>query len=384
MRYRGSLLEGVKDLQDPRVVRRVLLILGTRPEVIKLAPVYSELLWSGFEVEVCSTGQHEDLFAQAQEAFQIHVDYDLKLMRENQDLFYLTEKGLPALKAVLEACKPDLVIVQGDTTSALLGALAGFYAGLDVAHVEAGLRTFDPRDPFPEEMNRKLIDHLSTVHFAPTMRASENLEQEGIPGAHVVGNTVVDALSALKAELGSVPPSGLESLSSRQFLLVTAHRRESFGEPLRNICRGIKKIVEEERSLIAAVIVHPNPNVKATMLSELAHKERVLLLEPLQYRDMLWLIANAKLMLTDSGGLQEEAPCLHKPVLILRKKTERPELLEVGGGRLVGRDPDRIAQETLTLLHDQGAYDEMARAPNPFGDGRAAKRIVKILSFMPA
>jgi len=360
----------------------LLVVFGTRPEAIKLAPVLRELARRGVEHRVCVTAQHRELLDPLLEFFEIPVDYDLGVMEPDQDLFHVTAETLRRLKGVLRREKPDLLLVQGDTTTCLAAALAAFYERVPVAHVEAGLRTHDPDCPYPEEMNRRLTDHLARWLFAPTPHAARNLRAEGLDEDRifVTGNTAVDALLwALQDErFRSVPPP-LGAPKDRRWVLVTAHRRESFSRGLPRICEALRALVERHPDVEVVYPVHPNPNVQGIVRRRLERVERVRLLEPLGYLPFLKLMAQAALILTDSGGIQEEAPSLGVPVLVLRERTERPEGLEAGVAKLVGTDPERIVEEASRLLTNPEERARMTRAKNPYGDGKAAERIVEIL-----
>lgn len=364
---------------------KVLTIFGTRPEAIKLAPVIHQLKQHPAIVsKVCVTAQHREMLDPFLKLFQIQPDHDLDIMQPNQTLFDVTIRTLERLKGVLEAERPDFVLVQGDTTSAFAAALAAFYLKIPVGHVEAGLRTFDKYHPFPEEINRRLITRLADLHFAPTQRARANLLAEGIPSdkIFVTGNTVVDAILWLLDQTKDQDPLPypLASLAKeRKLILVTAHRRENFGRGLENICLALRRIAQEAPDVEIVYPMHLNPNVRAVATQILRDVERVHLWEPLDYVAFVHLMARSYLILTDSGGIQEEAPALKKPLLVLREVTERPEVLEIGAAKLVGTDPDRIVAETLRLLRDPLEYERMANVKNPFGDGRAAQRIVQAL-----
>jgi len=365
-------------------VKKILTIFGTRPEAIKLAPVIKELERRNdvFVSKVCVTAQHREMLDPFLQLFGINPDWDLNIMQPNQSLFDVTAKALVKLKEVLEKEKPDLVLVQGDTTTTFTAALAAYYLKIKVGHVEAGLRTLDKYNPFPEELNRRLVGHIADLHFAPTKRAKENLLSEGIPESSifVTGNTVVDALFMILARTTSEDylPKAL-SQPDRKLILVTAHRRESFGEGIANICLALKEIVKRVPDVEIVYPVHLNPNVREPVYRMLGGVERVHLIEPLDYIPFVHLMKASYLILTDSGGIQEEAPSLGKPVLVLRNITERPEAVEAGAAKLVGTDPQRIVVETLRLLQDPSEYSKMANVPNPFGDGRAALRIADIL-----
>ena len=365
---------------------RVLVVFGTRPEAIKMAPVIRALQARPAVVtaRTCVTAQHRDMLDQVLEVFGIVPDIDLDLMQPGQTLSGLGAKVLSAMDDVLVAEQPDWILVQGDTTTVMMSALAAQHRQVCVGHVEAGLRTYDRRNPFPEEMNRVVADHVSDLCFAPTDGARQNLLREGIADSKIVvtGNTVIDALLAVTAQRWT-PPSGhvLAGLpSDRRWILVTAHRRESFGAPLNGICQALRRLVMQRYQSVHVVYpVHRNPNVWGPVHEALSGLSGITLLPPVDYRSLVYLMQRSALILTDSGGIQEEAPSLDKPVLVLRETTERPEVVAVGAARVVGTDPDRIVAETVRLLDDPGAYAKMAAAPNPFGDGRAAERIVETL-----
>lgn len=367
---------------------KVLAVFGTRPEAIKMAPVVKELQRHDVtEVVVCATAQHRDMLDQVLALFGITPDYDLDLMRPDQSLASLTARAVSALDEVVERERPDWLLVQGDTTTAMVGALAGFYRRVRVGHVEAGLRTGDNTQPFPEEVNRRIADVVSDRHFAPTARNREALVREGYDDRTIIvtGNTVIDALDAVVADLRRCAGAALDlGLDDRRVLLVTAHRRENFGAPLQDICGALREIAETYRSTVQLVLpVHPNPNVQRTVREALGDIENVRLTNPLGYREMVAVMDRSHLLLTDSGGLQEEAPGLGKPVLVMREVTERPEGVDAGAVRLVGTSKARIVTETARLLDDPAAYEAMAKAVNPYGDGRASRRIVAALAGDP-
>jgi UDP-N-acetylglucosamine 2-epimerase (non-hydrolysing) len=362
-------------------MRRVLTVFGTRPEAIKLAPVILELERYPERIEnvVCVTAQHREMLDQVLEWFGIEPDFDLDLMRPGQELAEFTSRALAAVNKVLCEVRPDVVLVQGDTATVMVAALAAFYQRIPVGHVEAGLRTRNRYSPFPEEINRRMTTVLATYHFAPTERAAAALRAEQVPEADifVTGNTVVDALlmtvsRPVDLELHSTP-------GDRRLLLVTAHRRESFGTPFESICLALRDLVERNMDVEVVYPVHLNPNVRDPVARILAGQAGVHLLEPLRYEQFVHLMARAYLILTDSGGIQEEAPVLGKPTLVMRDTTERPEAIDAGTARLVGTDRCRIVSEAERLLHDAGAYRTMAHAGSPFGDGHAAERIVNTL-----
>lgn len=360
---------------------KVLFVFGTRPEAIKLCPVilYLRRHPNRFIPRVCATAQHRHLLDQVLEAFGVRPDYDLDLMRPGQSLFQSTSRILRGLEPVLEAEKPGLVIVQGDTTTTFCGALAAFYCRVPVAHVEAGLRTRDPYEPFPEEINRVLTTHLASLHFAATEQAAANLRAEGVAGERIylTGNPGIDAALYVSEALENgrlTAPDWPFLDSSKKLILVTAHRRESFGEGFERICTALAELANHPR-LQLVYPVHPNPNVQEPVRRRLAGLENLFLIEPLDYVAFVDLMRRSDLLLTDSGGIQEEGPSLGKPVLVMRNKTERPEAVEAGTARLVGTDPGRIVGETLRLLEDQAEYERMSRVHNPYGDGRASARI---------
>jgi UDP-N-acetylglucosamine 2-epimerase (non-hydrolysing) len=362
-------------------MRRILTVFGTRPEAIKLAPVILELDKHPRLVEnlVCVTAQHREMLDQVLEWFQIVPDYDLDLMQPNQDLAGFASRALAAVSGLLKEVGPDLVLVQGDTTTVMTAALAAFYQRIPVGHVEAGLRTRNRYNPFPEEINRRVAGALTTYHFAPTERAAAALCAEQVPEEYIflTGNTVVDALLmtvqrpvSLKLDL---------PLDGRRLILVTAHRRESFGPPFESLCLALRDLAERNADLEIVYPVHLNPNVRDPVGRILSNQPCIHLLEPMRYEQFVHLMARSYLILTDSGGIQEEAPVLGKPTLVMRETTERPEAIEAGTARLVGTDRHRIVTEAECLLHDAEAYSTMAQAGSPFGDGRAAERIVEIL-----
>ncbi|HKT51187.1 MAG TPA: UDP-N-acetylglucosamine 2-epimerase (non-hydrolyzing) [Candidatus Angelobacter sp.] len=367
--------------------RTVLVVLGTRPEAIKLAPVITELRrHSDVTTRVCVTGQHREMLQTILELFDVRPDIDLALMTPDQRLSSLTAAALMRLEEVIDSTAPDWMVLQGDTTSAMSAALAAFYRHLPVAHVEAGLRTHDLARPFPEEANRRIADALATVHFAPTELARQNLLREGADEStiYVTGNTVVDALLTVGrlSENGSGGPLAWLP-PNRRIVLLTAHRRESFGHGLRDICVAVREIADALPDVQCVYPVHLNPHVQEAARSILTGHERISLLPPLDYVSLVRLIRRSTLILTDSGGIQEEAPTFGKPVLVLREVTERPEAVRAGCARIVGTDSRVIASAALELLSDHSAYDRMAKIANPFGDGHASERIVRVLRGWP-
>ena len=367
--------------------RRILFVVGTRPEAVKLAPLVLVFQQQqGWDVRVCATAQHRQMLDSTLGFFGITPHYDLDLMRPGQDITSLTANVVQAMAPVLDDHRPDLVIVQGDTTTVFAAALAAFYRKIRVAHVEAGLRSGDRYSPFPEEMNRLLTSRLTDLHLAPTQRAAHNLHAEAIHGhVHVTGNTVIDALHWVSAKIEAEPAlaSGLAELEAmfadKRIIGVTSHRRENFGEGMEQIAQAIREIAARPDTAVIFP-VHLNPNVRKVMNERLSGLSNVALIEPLDYPHFARLLNIAEIMLTDSGGVQEEAPALGKPVLVMRETTERPEGVEAGTARLVGTDALRIVTEISTLLDDTAAYEAMARAHNPFGDGHSACRIVELLA----
>ncbi len=359
----------------------VLTVFGTRPEAVKMAPIIRELQSRGDGVKpiVCVTAQHRDLLDQVLADFDIQPNCDLDLMRPDQGLPELTSRVLLEMSRVLCETKPDFVLVQGDTTTAMAAALAAFYQQIPVGHVEAGLRTGDIYSPFPEEVNRRAISTFATLHFAPTPRAEQALLASGVAPAAIyqTGNTVVDALHMILRS--SRAPAWCTPAPGRKVVLVTAHRRENFGEPLREICSAISELVERHEDVEVVYPVHPNPNVTATVRQMLGWRPRVRLIDPLDYISFVHLMANSHLVLTDSGGVQEEAPMLGKPVLILRNETERPEGVEAGSAKLVGHSKEAILSAASELLTNDAAYKAMSRRRNLYGDGRSAERIVDLV-----
>ena len=360
-------------------MKKVLCVVGTRPEAIKMAPVILALKnepWAN--VRVLATAQHRHMLDQVLNYFSIEPDIDLDIMRPNQTLTILTARLLLDLDDVLQAEKPDVVLVQGDTTTVMTAALACFYHRIPIGHVEAGLRTFDMQNPFPEEANRVITGRLARWHFAPTESSRQNLLREGISDKDIVvtGNTVIDALlmtAAKDLELG------IEIDPSKRLVLITSHRRENFGEPFRNICRALHTLAKRNLDVQFLYPVHPNPNVKDVAHEMLGNCPNIHLCAPLDYAPFVAAMKRSYLIISDSGGVQEEAPALGKPVLVLRDETERPEAVEQGVVKLVGPNYDRIVEEAQRLLDDESAYGEMARGVSPYGDGRGAERIVKVL-----
>ncbi|MFM8396160.1 MAG: non-hydrolyzing UDP-N-acetylglucosamine 2-epimerase [Acidobacteriota bacterium] len=360
---------------------KILSIFGTRPEAIKMAPLIKALQtdYPSLTSVVCVTAQHRQMLDQVLDLFGIVPDHDLDLMQPNQTLAALTANAMQRLDAVISAERPDWVLTQGDTTTAMVGSLTAFYHRVRVGHVEAGLRTWDNYQPFPEEVNRRIADVVARLHFAPTAQSRQNLLREGVPPASIIvtGNTVIDALLDVAARPYDWSSGPLAAIpAGRRIVLVTAHRRENFGAPLREICAALREIAAHSPDLQLVYPVHLNPNVQEVVHAELGPLPNVSLLPPLDYLPLVHLMKAAELILTDSGGIQEEAPGLGKPVLVLREVTERPEGVEAGTVRLVGTDRQRIVTETLRLLGDPAEYQRMANAINPYGDGQASRRIL--------
>jgi len=365
---------------------KALFVFGTRPEAIKLCPVIRHMKSrpDDFDVRVCVTAQHREMLDQVLNAFEVIPDRDLDIMRPGQTLYQSTSCIIAALEPVLAEKQPDIVLVQGDTTTTLCGALAAFYAKIPVGHVEAGLRTGDPHEPFPEEMNRVLTGRIATFHFAATEGAAKNLYREGVDPAvvTVTGNTGIDAILHVKQALDAGRLVGLNEFrpdASKKLIVVTAHRRESFGNGFDQICAALVHLARRDDVEIVYP-VHPNPNVRQTVSRHLAGQPNITLLDPMDYVPFVDLMCRAYLLLTDSGGIQEEAPSLGKPVLVLREKTERPEAVSAGTARLIGTGERRIVEEAERLLDDPHAYQRMARRHNPYGDGRASERIADVLA----
>jgi UDP-N-acetylglucosamine 2-epimerase (non-hydrolysing) len=367
---------------------KIAVIFGTRPEAIKMAPVIKTLQKypKRFKIIICLTAQHRDLLDEVLRLFEIRADYDLDIMEENQSPFEVTSKGLLGVRGILKKENPDFVLVQGDTTNAFTSALAAFYLKIPVGHIEAGLRTNDKFQPFPEEINRRLISQIADFHFAPAKQAEENLISEGIPKDRVflTGNTVIDALFYISRKVKDLKIltkrlSFLRHQPSARLILVTAHRRENFNAPLRNICLALKKIVSRNNDLIVVYPLHPNPNVKGPVEKILGKINRIKLIPPLDYASFVYLMSRAYLILTDSGGIQEEATALGKPLLIMREKTERPEAIREGVAKLVGTDIDSIVRNAEILLNSKKTYKSMAKMVYPFGNGKAAEKIIKII-----
>ena len=365
---------------------KVMSIFGTRPEAIKMAPVVMELMRHSdvIETRTLVTAQHREMLDQVLHLFRIVPDYDLNIMAEGQTLFDITTRAMLGINEVFQKDRPDLVLVHGDTTTTFAGALAAYYHQIPVGHVEAGLRTHDIYSPFPEEMNRRLTGGIATLHFAPTATAHDNLAAEGVPERRifVTGNTVIDALHhTVRPDYMLSPELSQVDFANNRVLLVTTHRRENLGEPMRHVYRAIHDIVDGLSDVEVVFPVHRNPKVREIVQEELGHLPRVHLIDPLDYEPFANLMARVDIVLTDSGGIQEEAPALGKPVLVLRDTTERPEAVAAGTVHLIGTAEDRVFNETMRLLTDTTAYAAMAEAVNPYGDGRAAQRIIEAILY---
>jgi UDP-N-acetylglucosamine 2-epimerase (non-hydrolysing) len=382
--------------------KKVLLVFGTRPEAIKMCPLVKELEKSedDFDVKVCVTAQHREMLDQVLKLFEVKPDYDLDVMRPDQDLYQITSNVILGMKRVLSDCNPDFVLVHGDTTSTFTAALAAFYQKIPVGHVEAGLRTGDIYSPWPEEINRCLTSQIATYHFAPTELSKRNLLSENRNEKHiaVTGNTVIDSLffilekittnNGLEFEVKSGIIKSLAKLSidhskllskKRRIVLITGHRRENFGKGFLNICEALKSLAATNKGVDFIYPVHLNPNVQKPVYDMLSDLANVFLIEPLGYEAFVYLMNLSHLILTDSGGVQEEAPSLGKPVLVMRDTTERPEAVEAGTVKVVGTNIEKICLETNTLLHDPREYEKMSKSHNPYGDGKACARIINFL-----
>ncbi|WP_187647914.1 non-hydrolyzing UDP-N-acetylglucosamine 2-epimerase [Nitrosophilus labii] len=377
-------------------MKKILIVFGTRPEAIKMAPLVKEFERNGdrFILKVCVTAQHRQMLDQVLNLFEIKADYDLNIMKENQDLFDITSNILGGMREVLNDFKPDFVLVHGDTTTTFATSLACFYQKIDVGHIEAGLRTGNLYSPWPEEANRTLTGVLAKYHFAPVQKAKENLLKENIEDKNIIvtGNTVIDALFMvldkiendlnLKEEIivKLTKAISFKTLNSK-FILVTGHRRENFGEGFLNICYALKEIAIKNPEINIVYPVHLNPNVREPVNKILQNIKNIYLIEPLEYHEFIYLMSKSYIILTDSGGVQEEAPSLGKPVLVMRETTERPEAVEAGTVKLVGTDKEKIVKEIEKLLKNKKEYEKMSKAHNPYGDGKASKRIVEFLRW---
>ena len=363
-------------------MKKVLMVFGTRPEAIKMCPLVKEFEQRpGIQPVVCVTAQHRQMLDQALKSFDVTPDYDLNIMKQGQTLFDITQSTLSGVREVLDAAAPEVILVHGDTTSAFAGALAGFYAGIPVGHVEAGLRTYDRLSPYPEEFNRQAIDAMSAYLFAPTQRARANLirEGKGEKNVFVTGNTVIDAMQSTVNAAYSHPE--LAWAADSRLIFITAHRRESIGEDMRHMFKAIRRVLDENQTLKAVFPIHMNPEVRRLAAEVFSGCERIHIIEPLDAIACHNFEARCFLCLTDSGGIQEECPSFGKPVLVMRNVTERPEGVETGALKLVGTNEEAIYQSFTRLVNDSAEYSRMAGAENPFGDGGACKRIADVIQF---
>jgi UDP-N-acetylglucosamine 2-epimerase (non-hydrolysing) len=368
--------------------KKNLFVFGTRPEAIKMAPLIKRFLNDNkFETKICVTGQHREMLDQVLSFFEIKPDYDLSLMRPDQNLYDLTSEVISGLKPIMESYNPHYVYVHGDTTTTMAASLAGFYSGAKVCHVEAGLRTNNLLSPFPEEMNRQLTARLATYHFAPTKKSRENLLKENISKKSILitGNTVIDALLDSSKRVRDLQNKEINELKKvidfdKKVLLVTGHRRENHGQGFINICLALKKLALNNPEIQIVYPVHLNPNVLKPVNTTLGNINNIFLVSPLSYPSFVWLMNKAYLIITDSGGVQEEAPSLSKPVLVMRNVTERPEAVEAGTVILVGTDTNEIIKHTQELLNNNDKYNSMSLLHNPYGDGKASQRIVQFIS----
>lgn len=366
--------------------KKIMSVFGTRPEAIKMAPVVKEVEQNSDQLEsvVVVTAQHRQMLDQVLEIFKIKPDFDLDIMEKKQTLSKIMTKSLQGLDEILQEQKPDMILVQGDTSTVLAAALTAFYHKIPVGHVEAGLRTFDKFQPYPEEINRQLTTRLADLHFPPTKTALKVLEEEKVPkeSLFLTGNTVIDALFEVVKRKYDLAQAGITFDPNKKTVLLTAHRRENWGKPLQDICTAVKRLVEAQQGKIQVVFpMHKNPIVRETVNSIIGNLPEVKLIEPLDYEPFVHLMNAADLILTDSGGVQEEAPSLGKPVLVLREKTERPEAIAAGCVALVGTDQNKIFDLANELLTNQLSYDKMSKAVNPYGDGQAAERIVMAIKY---
>ena len=369
--------------------KKVLLIFGTRPEAIKMAPLVKEFQKNtlDFDTRVCVTAQHREMLDQVLDFFEIRPNYDLNLMKPGQNLYSLTATIIDSLKPILEEYIPDYVFVHGDTTTTMASSIASFYSGAKVCHVEAGLRTFNKLSPFPEEINRQIVSRICDYHFAPTLTSKENLLMENIENDSILvtGNTVIDALVESVNRVQNLSNPIVDSIKSelkdaQEVILVTGHRRENHGDGFERICLALREIAEKKPEVKIIYPVHLNPKVQKPVKKYLSDLKNILLIDPLSYPDFIWLMNRSKLIITDSGGVQEEAPSLGKPVLVMRDTTERPEAVDAGTVLLVGTNKEIILSETLDLLENETRFNSMSELHNPYGDGEACKRIVKFIN----
>jgi len=366
---------------------KIAMIFGTRPETIKMFPIISEIKKYPHLVDcrIIVSGQHREMLDQMLEIFQIVPDYDLNIMKQGQSLSSITNDSLLGIEKILKKEKPSIVLVQGDTTTTFTGALAAFYQKIKIGHIEAGLRTNNKYSPFPEELNRHLTSVLTDLHFTPTKQSYDNLHSEGVKGKDIFisGNTVIDALFLMIKEnyIFREPLLKDKKVLEKKIILVTMHRRENWGEPLRETCRAINQIINEHSNALVIFPLHKNPETRGNIKEILQNRKNILLLDTLDYDDMINLMSKSYIILTDSGGIQEEAPSLGKPVLVLRDETERPEAVKAGVVKLVGTDEERICREINSLLNSREKYMEMSKSINPYGDGKASERIVKKILY---
>ena len=369
------------------MIKKNLIIFGTRPEAIKMAPLVKEFQKNtkDFETKVCVTAQHREMLDQVLEFFDIEPDYDLNLMKPGQNLYGLTANIITNLQDVLEDFKPDYVYVHGDTTTTMAGSIAAFYSGAKVCHVEAGLRTHNKYAPFPEEINRQITGRVCDYHFAPTQTSEDNLLKENVNKESILitGNTVIDALLGSVEKVNENPSALIEEIKKKiggkEVVLVTGHRRENHGAGFERICRALKRIALDDTNRLIIYPVHLNPKVQEPVNRILSDVENVLLIKPLAYQDFIWLMNRSKIIITDSGGVQEEAPSLGKPVLVMRDTTERPEAVDAGTVLLVGTNEDLIVSKALNLLNNKESFERMSKLHNPYGDGKACSRIVSFI-----
>jgi len=360
---------------------KTVMIFGTRPEAIKMAPLYKKMKEEGIPVKIIATAQHREMLDQVLELFEITPDYDLNIMKKNQSLPELTSRLLTAIDEILNIEKFDYVLVQGDTTSSFVGSLSAFYNKVPVGHVEAGLRTNNIYDPFPEEMNRRLTGRIALHHFASTQKAKENLLKENVEEKNIIvtGNTVIDALIWVKQNKQKDIEEIKEkyNVKDKKYILVTMHRRENWGEPIENVMRAIKRYLNENKEMYIVFPVHLNPKVRESVYKILGDEEKAILIDPVEYLEFIALMDSSYYIMTDSGGIQEEAPTLGKPTLVLRKTTERPEAIEAGTAKLIGTEEETVYKAMKELETEQ--YSKMSKAANPFGDGKASERIFEFL-----
>lgn len=367
---------------------KILIVFGTRPEAIKMAPLVNQFLANkSFLTKVCVTGQHREMLDQVLDFFEILPDYDLNLMKPNQNLHSLTGDVITSLKSVFDSFKPDYLFVHGDTTTSMAACIAGHYSGVKICHVEAGLRTNNINSPFPEEMNRQITSRIASYHFAPTIESKRNLQNENILEEKILitGNTVIDALIDSSKRVNKFENNEIIHLKNiidvnKKIILVTGHRRENHGNGFENICKALKEIAHKNSDVEIIYPVHLNPNVLTPVKEHLSDINNIQLISPLSYPSFVWLMQQSYIIITDSGGIQEEAPSLGKPVLVMRDTTERPEAVKTGTVILVGTDPEKIINETQSLLFDKEKYNSMSSLKNPYGDGNASKRIIDFIS----